>query len=659
MGELRTTQAGVVVRLDAGRALRSTHSGALVRCRAVGAPSDYDVRATQAGALVRLAPPEAHVSQAGALVRLALVQIRTSQAGVLVRCRVPPMPRPGKGAAAAGAARTGGERLAAPASTAAGISRGVMAQAAPAVMAAQAGAVVGLAEKRAVAGKIEIDWAGAGLFTDESANLISVKGSSNLTAPQQALSSGKGMIDRCTIQLHNRESRYSTLNEQSPLAPYIGAGEMQAAPVRVSVTIDGVTHRLFTGVIRSLQEEAPTPTSGAQVTLDCRSRDDLLLQQKLSTTLADWLTASSVGRTEDWHILHLLQAAGLVDGADFVSQAYAASHPGAQPTVDNGVFPLRYVWLDDESPLEEMWEVAAACCGWFYADGAGLLHYHNLSGLLDEMMARHYGALTQIDITEENSAKLALTWRDNDLFSEVTVEASILEMGAAGAVWATETPITLEPGESKTLYAKLNQPQTAALTLTWSARSVLGADLSAAVSLTRTDYAQRVKLVWTNSSSRTAYATAALTGQTLLRGDMRESVASVASDDAFWASRAPRSRAIRGNLYVQGETQAATVARYVLDRSQRPQLVASITNLDRADVRVGRRCSVRYAGVMGQTTEFAGLVMASTWSLQASGFRQSVEIFDVTRLFVADRPFFILGTNRLGAAGTATAKLFY
>lgn len=697
MAELRATQAGSIARLDAGRKLRTTQAGALVRCRDVAAGGDVAAEVTQAGALVRLGPPEMRASQAGALVRVVLVEVRTTQAGALVRVGLvhirntqtgalvriglvhvratqagalvrttPPPGRPhdvqaAPGATAQGAAGQAAARqpLAAPGTTAAGVAQGLAAQASSAVMAAQAGPVVGLAEKRVIAGKVEIDWDNNGVFTDESANLISVKGSSSLMAPQQALSSGKGVVDRCTVQLHNRTFRYSTLNEDSPLAASIGEGLMQAAPVRVSVVVDDVTHRLFTGVIRSMQEEAPTPSSVGMVTLDCRSRDDVLLQQKLSSSLADWLTASSIGRTEDWHLIELLEMAGLVDGTDFVSPAWAASHAPTRPTIDGGVFPLRYVWLDDASPLETVWQVAAACCGWFYADADGKMHYHNLAGLLDEMLAQHYGTLTEVDITDENSVRLGLSWKDNDLFSEVTVVVKPLTPAVSGEVWATEAPLVLEPGQSKTLYAKLSQPQVAALTLAWSARSANGDDITAAVSVTRTNYAQRVRLVWENTGGRTAYVTATLTGQILTEDAEIEVAETVDGADAFWTSRAPRTRRIANNAWVQGDVQAATVARYVLDRSKRPQLIASITNLDRADVRVGRRCDVRYPGVMGEATEFAGLVMSSSWSLQTSGFRQSVEVFDVTRLFAADRPFFVLGTNRLGASGTGTANLFY
>lgn len=710
MAELRATKAGGIVRLDAGRALRSTQAGALVRCRDVAA-GNATTEVTQAGALVRIALVEMRATQAAVLVRIALVEIRATQAAVLVRVglvqirntqvgalvrialihvrasqvgalvrTMPPSGRPRdvqsapgsapQGIAGQAAARGGGllrgatggaaqaaQAWAAPGTATTGVAQGLAAQASPAVMAAAAGPVVGLAEKRVIAAKIEIDWGNNGTFIDESANLISAKGSSSLMAPQQALSSGKGQVDRCTVQLHNLAFRYSTLNEDSPLAAYIGEGLLQAAPVRVSVTIDGTTYRLFTGVIRSMQEEAPTPSSGGMVTLDCRSRDDVLLQQKLSTELADWLTISSVGRTEDWHLIKLLEAAGLVDGTDFVSQAYAAAH-SVNPTIDNGVFPLRYVWLDDASPLETVWQVAAACCGWFYADADGKVHYHNLAGLLDEMLAQQYGTLMEVDITDENSVRMALSWKDNDLFSEITVAAKPLTPAASAEVWTTEAPVVLEPGQSKTFYARLSQPQVTALTLAWSAKSANGDDITATVSVVRTDYAQRIKLAWTNSGSRTAYVTATLTGQILTEDAEIEVTETVDGADTFWASRAPRTRRI-ANAWVQGDVQAATVARYVLDRSKRPQLVASITNLDRADVRVGRRCNVRYPGVMGDETEFAGLVMSSSWSLQTSGFRQSVEIFDVTRLFASDRPFFVLGTNKLGASGTGTANLFY
>jgi len=645
-----------------------------------------EVRISQAAAIVELTPQGVRVSQAAAIVEIDQVQIRASQILALVEIEFAPelqedKPTGGESgainrlapashativAAAANArtvspaaARAGNQLFATLAASRATIAP-TTALPAPGAL-SSSGEGSGVSEVRVVSVTIKIDWDDDGNYTDESVNLVSVTGQQSLVAPQQMMTSGNGVVDRCTVTLFNNANRYSTLNDASPLAAYIGEGKAYQIPVRVEVEIDGDREALFTGVIRAISEEARTPTQVGLVKLDCRSKDDLLLQQRMSTTWSDWaasinIAAPGIAHTEDWHIIQILEAAGFVDGVDFVSQAFADANL-VRPTIDNGIFPLRYVWLDDASVLEVIWRIVSACCGWFYCDASGKLHYHNLAGVLPAMMVRHYGSQIMININESTSTRLSLSWRDADLLSQVTVTATPLEPGEIKTAWTTKAPLVLAPGESRIIYARLTQPAAAALTLDWSAASASGNDMTASVTCTRVDYAQRVELSFTNNATRTSYISAKLTGQLLSAGDEQEVTKSVATE-TFWLNRQERSKRI-SNPMISTTSHATSFADYLLARCKLPLLIASITNLDNAEVHVGRRCTVRYPGVVGVATEFEGLIISSNWTADKNGFRQHVEIMDTSRLFGGVSDFFVLGVNRLGASGVDTAPLFY
>ncbi|HHY54099.1 MAG TPA: hypothetical protein GYA08_01555 [Chloroflexi bacterium] len=122
--------------------------------------------------------------------------------------------------------------------------------------------------------------------------------------------------------------------------------------------------------------------------------------------------------------MRLLEAAGLVDGTDFVTRSYAAAHPGVRPTIDSGIFPIRYVWLDDESVLDQVWELVAACGGWFYCDADGKLHYHNLTAITPAALAQHYGAQATLALDESNVAGVTIARPTRELYSDVTVETA-------------------------------------------------------------------------------------------------------------------------------------------------------------------------------------------------------------------------------------------
>lgn len=628
-----------------------------------------EVRVTQVTALVELAPqPAAYVTQVGALVELTTAQVRVTQFGVLVELEALPSFGGGAGAGqgrarqplSARAQAAGNALFNALAAAKGAVGRGtVLATGAPAAQAT--GAVMGASETRLIAPEVIVWWDGI-TPTDETAYFVSASGGAALTPPERMIAGGQGQVDSCTIVLGNHTRRFSRRNTTGALYDHISAG-VYLRPVTVSVTVNGVKHRLFTGVLRDMSESLSTTKQAGTVSLDCRSRDELLLQDRRSTPLADYLAGSGAAHTEDHHIEALLALAGLADGTDYVSQAWAEAHPGTPPTIDPGIFPIRYVWADDESVLEEIWALTAASGGWFYADHLGVLHYHNICAVLPAQLAKQYGALTTLELDETQVAGLELDWPAEELYGEVTVEVSPRSPGQVEEIWTPEDVVIVQPGETKTVWARLDSALVAEPVLSWAAYTAGGLALAAGVTVTPTYYAQRVKLVIANTGTAAAHLnTLALTGQTIQGGRAVE--VTEASDLPFWISRATvRKRTLRSNFYVQHETQARTLATYLLARQERETLTVDVPGVDRPDVRLAHPVSIEYMTGVPAAGAITGLVQAVDWTLDRGGYRVDMTILETGSLFGGVTAWFVLGsatTGKLGASGAAgEGYLFY
>lgn len=515
-----------------------------------------------------------------------------------------------------------------------------------------------MSEVRSVVAAVYVDWDRNGIYTNESAYLISARGSANLTAPEQMLAGGRGQVASCTVVLDNKTRRFSPMNSSGALYDYIANGGAYMLPVLVDVTLDGTTHTLFTGYIRELTESAPTPTQTGRVTLECRAKDEKLLQDKLSTPLSDFLADSAAAHTEDYHIVNLLETAGMVDGTDFVSPAYALANPGTLPTIDTGIVPIQYVWLDDESVLDEIWQLTAACCGWFYCDHLGKFHYHNLTAVLPDALERQYGAITTLALDEEQVAGLQLKWPTAELYNEVAVEVAPRAPGEAGEIWTPDDPIVVQPDQTKIVWCRLDAPQVILPTLTFQGYTAGGIALNTNIVVEQTNYAQRVRLSIWNDNTQAAYLnTLRLDGQTLIGGRTLE--AEKASAEAFWTARPARRRSIRNNVYIQSEAQAETVAAYALKRQELPVLVATVPGVDNPALRLAYPVSIEYSNVVPAATTITGIVSGLAWRLDNTGFHQDVTVLETASLFADYAPVFVLGTHKLGAAGADTAYLFY
>lgn len=503
---------------------------------------------------------------------------------------------------------------------------------------------------RAIAFDLRIDWTFTDTFVDESARLIEANGTLRLAAPESGITSPRGTIDQCTLILNNSDGRFSPLNTGGALYSDIALGGAYHAPMYLRVSIDGGSNydRVFTGVIKIPKEGPPYPGVAATVQIDCRSRDEVLLNKRLSTPLATFQSLHNNGSTESDIIESFLDAAGL-SSSDY--------------TLDPGMFVIPWAWLDDESPIEDIWQLAAACGGRFYCDPDGEFRYENMTHWL---MSPH--DTSQETLTASGYGRMeGPTYNDRELYNAVTVIASPREQLARGTLWAADQTEVVPANTTKTIVAKLRQPAYEIDTVNFTAVSSGGKNMASDISITTTRYAQRVELEITNSHATYAAELVALslTGVPVSGGPSIEEAKS--STKTFWTSftsdRPGRTRLVRGNQYIQTQAQAAALSEFLRDRYELPRLSWKLYNVPGVPGRrLGDRITVGNANAMSANRD--AFITSIRWRLSGRGFVQDLELIDRGNetdgngLYKVDE-YFILGTNELGAATYDIAPVYY
>lgn len=503
---------------------------------------------------------------------------------------------------------------------------------------------------RIVQWQLFVDWDFDTSYTDESARLISAAGSNRLAAPDSSISSPRGTVDACILVLTNHDGRYSPLNESSPIYSDISLGGAYHAPMYLNVSVDGGSnfYRIFTGVLKVPKDQPPSPGNAQMVTFECRSRDEILLNLRLSTTLATFQSLHDNDATEADIITQFLDDAGL-DPSDY--------------TIDPGLFVIPWAWLDDESPVEDIWMLAGACGGRFYCDQEGEFRYENMTHWL---LSPHDTSVETITVSGYREMEGPI-YDDRELYSEVTVIASPRETLETTLLWNADRTVVIPSNSTKTIIAKLRQPAYEIETVTYTAVTGGGLDMSASVSIAMTKFAQRVVLEITNSHTEYAVELVALSleGIPVSGGPSLEETKT--SSHAFWTSvptyRPGRTRLVRGNPYVQTETLAATLAEFLRDRFQVPRITWRLKNVPGLGLRrLGDRITV--ANPPSMTNAREAFITSITWRLSQQGFAQDIELIDAgsandgTGLFPYEE-YFIIGTNELGDATYDIARIFY
>lgn len=487
---------------------------------------------------------------------------------------------------------------------------------------------------RVVTPRIQIAWDGS-TFVDETANLVTARGSYKLMAPGSAIMSPRGIVNEMSVTLWNRPDavtgrRYSPLNTAGPLYTYIAGGGAWQRPITFDVKIDsGSFVRVFTGTIKIPKELPPTYKEAARIQIDARTVDEKLLNLKINTSQTSFVENFTNGVTE----------------SDLIKQwlaHYQVAWPFSEYQIDNGMFTIMWGWLDDESVIDEIWALAAACGGRFYASPEGKLIYENMSHWLLNSTS------TETITVGGGAGNLSPKWPDeSNLFNEVTVEASPRMPDDEQVLWEPEVEEQVPAGGVLNITARLKYPAYTITGIAYQAVTVGGTNISGSITCTHTDYAQRIELHFENADylyAATLYKLQVM-GRPVVGAPLLEEKR--LSTAPFWNGRLKRSRSVRSNVYVQTRAHAAALAEFLRDTQETPSLTYMVTGLQGLPGRqLGSRITIDSPEIMTDPRD--AYITGITWNFSNNGFTQDLEAVDAAGVFKHTlAEYFVIDTDLL------------
>ncbi len=397
--------------------------------------------------------------------------------------------------------------------------------------------------------RVYVQWDGA-TWTDESDYLESHMGNLRFGAPGDELTP-PGDVGDATVILQN----FGRFAEAGPLAAYIGGpGGLFGKQVRLEVGFRAFGGNIiveelvcvFTGVIYNW-------TPGAKLTLQCRDLGYAYMQHKTSC-------AVSAQRRADQLIADYADLAGVPAGAR---------------VLDTSSFVVPWGWLDDESIVEEMWEVARAEGARIYFDQLGRLRYESV---------QYWARKTTPDLVLD---ALYHDWHEQPspdaLATSVTVEWAGRYVGAETVLYTLEENKVIRPGETLEFEARFSHPclQYSALAASdYKIVSIGGVDMAGSVTVSlpaEQRFAQRCTVRLSNNHATLAASVIFLQirGYPLLGGPTEQVTVQAVVPPTPWL----RNRNLRGNMYMQTWVQAVTQAQFLAGRHQRLARIATLTDL--------------------------------------------------------------------------------
>ena len=477
---------------------------------------------------------------------------------------------------------------------------------------------------RSVVVQAQFQWDGAS-WTDESDYFVTAKGSLEYLPPNEAYQSNKAVIQQMTVTLANTNWRFSEDNPSGPLYPYRNTGGVYHRKCRVLCTIDTrPTQTIFIGYIKGTQEDVKRN----QMTFTVWDVGEIL-RQKLSTTMLKGLLEHEV-------VANFLTLAGLQDGNDFISPAYAASH-GVTATLDYSADPIDYAWLDDEPVFDELVDVAQAAGARLYVTKEGMVRF--------EKGWQWTRPATVETVSQETYQDFAPEVDDKAFYDEVQVAYTSRSPGnSQDEIWKLDQSRSIYPGKTETINARFNYPAVDVVVpqpnVHYFLRTPSGQDMTGSVTVNIQIYAQQAIFTITNTSnSLVIFSQGRITGVPLV-GRPAEQV-----KKKFGTTPYNRRLEVRDNPYVQTKMQAEAIATFLAWWYSVVKKSYTIKGL-RGDPNRGLGTRLLIYGDTNRT--YPGIVIKVDWRINvvnnAFAYLQDVKL--VQNVFSTD--YFVIGVDSLG-----------
>ena len=495
--------------------------------------------------------------------------------------------------------------------------------------------------------QVFFDWDRDGTFTSEDDYFISARGTHRLAPPGQSITATSGQVAQCTIIMDNSTGRFSSFNTGGALYSYIQSGKTYHVPVIVQISVEpagsasATYNRVFTGVARVPFEVTLTTDQAQTITFDCRGNEEVLLNKRTRTPQADFKAYRDNGATEGEFMTDVLTDAG-IDAGD--------------QEIDDGLFSIPFPWIENESIVENLWQLAAMCGGRFYCNKAGEYCYENATHWLT---AAVHTTSQQSYTRGTGFGSLELVWDETELAQEISVSYTERDIGQAGSIYDSPN-LQVGAGQEKTIYADFSSPVYEITEFAYTAGTNGGVDLSADVTVTPTHYAQSSKLVVENANATTqANVRIKITGKPVEDGETK--TIAPESVDSFWSDKIGRTRKVSGNRWVQSEGQADMLAQLMRARQDAPTLVAKMKKCSGFSARtLGDRITITDDELDLAATQF--YITNISWSYSAKGYIQELDCIRCSDMFPHESTspgYFQIGVSKLGAADALRGRVFF
>jgi hypothetical protein len=356
---------------------------------------------------------------------------------------------------------------------------------------------------------------------------------------------GGGAPSWGSVTFINTTGRFSQRNTAGALYAYIRYGFM-LIPITVEVGYQDATNgieriRVFTGYMLAAQESEGAPGQN-MVTVELRGVDQRTAQYKQSTAL---LTGQRIDET----IATILTAAG-----------------ATLQSLNRGMLPIPYAWLDDENTWEQCIQLAQSEAAMFWFDELGYACLRRMSALVEAAAS----ISSQLTLDRGSAWFLNIQQPAMSAYSKAVVEVTPRSPGAVEVIYSCSEDIEVQAGGSKTVTAQFRSAVSAIVTPVKStdyyAVSAGAQDMASSVSMTSSLSCQRGEFTFSNShASQPAFIYGFQVRGFPLVGEedqTAEAEADATTLTNYWRGAGAEAKTLRitGNPYIQTLTQGQFLA---------------------------------------------------------------------------------------------------
>ena len=515
-------------------------------------------------------------------------------------------------------------------------------------------AATAAATSRQIAVRFRCDWdedgfGNEGLWTDESAYVLSVRGSMEAIGMRRPISAvGRGVVNVVYVTCQNPECsggdsgfRFSPSNSNGTLYASIGDGavNMKRADLAMGIHSGAAFEYLnqISGYIVDLKENYKART----VTFEIRDRAADAALTRASTALQSEKKASE----------YMVTLAALFD-RDAVA--------GGDQEFDDGLTAVPYYWLEDEKVWDECGDVAEAHLGRVWFDKDGDMHFDDGAHFVKPNTDSYDDPTTsQATFTTATFAECNPVYAFNSIYNHVVVEYQPRYTGYVQGIFTASDMIRLRPSVANQPYhAVFDYPATSVTTpasgTDYTAVTAGGASVSVTVSVNAT-YAASAELYLTNNNaSWAAYLT-----QLQVRGSpllTQEPIKYEVEDSTSIGDYGRRTWTIRNNPYIQTYRHAEMVGDFLLSRFKDPVQTIELKGVPaRPWLEIGDRVTVTETLTDTDEDYWVGKVQ---WRWNPKGtYTQDFSLMRIADMFSLE-DYFIIGTSKYGT-GTDHGHLFW